>query len=148
MEHVTHGDCIGGIPEHRVWHNLAVYINHEKVEAYLDGSLLIKTEQTFDSQPSRIGAAVWYFYDISASFKEFHIEEYYAPIWSFPNTDSVQLPLLHDIVEDHEIKTVLGSQVSSNKTYSVSADFHYITGAFGLCYNILDADNFDFVYYR
>ena len=143
------GKCAGGIPEARVWHTLAVNIELKKIEAYLDGSILFKTKQSVvNPQPSKVGAVVWYNHGIAASFKEFHVEEYFVPIASFPNIRSFQFPPIKDIVDSHKIRTVFGKNVSTLDTYTVSADFQHPIGSFGLCYNVIDDANFDFVYYR
>ena len=132
----------------RVWHTLTIYVDFGKVEAYLDGSSLMKTEQIFILQSVKVGALVWYARQMTARFKEFHVEEYFAPIASFPNTDDFRVPLIQGISDSHEVKSVLGDQISSAQTYTVSADFQFTVGAFGLCYNIVNDSNFDFVYYR
>ena len=144
----TEGNCIGGIPEKRVWHTLTVYVDLENIAMYLDGSLLVKITQTFNPQPLKVGAVVFHAGSIAASFKEFRVEEFFVPITSFPNTRTFQVPLNHEMVGSHEVKSVLGDQISFVDTYTVSADFHYTIGAFGLSYNIIDDNNFDFVYYR
>ena len=143
-----HGDCTAGIPKMQVWHSLIVYVEPEEIQAYLDGSLLVKTGQTFIPQSLKVGALVYYRYEITASFKDFRVEEYFTPISSFPNTNDFQVPRIQEMSDSDEVKSVLGHQVSSDQSYAVSADFHDAVGAFGLCYNVVDENNFDFVYYR
>ena len=121
----------------------------EKITAYLDGSVLLSLEQTvINPQPFKVGAMVWYDVGVSASFKEFRVEEYFVPTASFPNIRSFQLPPIEGIVESHEIATVFGKQLTALGTYTVSGDFQHEIGPFGLCYNVVDDTNFDFVYYR
>ena len=142
------GNCIGGFPEVRAWHTLTVHVDVDNIEAHLDGSLLLKTTRPFSPQPSNVGAVVWYNYEITASFKEFRVEEYFVPISSFRNTRTFQLPFIEDIVDSHEMKLMLGDQVPSVDNYAVSADFRYTAGDFGLCYNVNNDTDFEFVYYR
>lgn len=144
------GECVGGAPEKRVWHTLTLNVELEKITAYLDGSVLFSLEQTvINPQPFKVGAMVWHGLGISATFKEFRVEEYFVPTASFPNIRSFQLPPIEGIVESHEIATVFGKQVTTVlETYTVSGDFQHAIGPFGLCYNVVDDTNFDFVYYR
>ncbi|XP_028409645.1 uncharacterized protein LOC114532360 [Dendronephthya gigantea] len=148
---VTSGDCDGGFGKKGIWQTLAVHVDLTNIKAYKDGSLLLNENIAYNPQPSKVGAVVWYNQRISASFKDFELEEYFTPISIFPTIHEFQLPLIKDVVSRHKMAAVFGNQVTTDLNYTVSATFLNATGsgaAFGLCYNIKNATNFDFVYYR
>lgn len=156
------GECPSGSPlQMRTWYNLAVVVSTYFVEAYLNNDLMVHHSGNFSTSVVKVGVVVFNYRNVKIRFKEFTVvdQDRFETLSNLTDSRPYHLPSFKNSVEEHTILSKVENGGLSSDVYTIAADFrhteHYSyavsgtsTGGFGISYNVIDEENFDFVYYR